>query len=652
MAEILDRKDKLPEGRMRLVQVCILIGFIALVGGLWQLQILNGAKYAELARENRIRIIPIPAPRGRFYDRRGRLLASNYPTFTAYLVREANKHWRSDLPAIAKGLFVPLSDVEAAMDKYASAPAYQPIPIKQDITMADQDFIAAHRDQFPELEPVMASRRLYPKNGYAANLIGYVGEPTPRQVREDNLRPGAVVGQSGLEANYNKLLTGVDGERRVLVNSRGQVMGQLSEQPPIPGHDLHLTIDEDVQTAAEEAMGNRPGAVVALDPRTGAVLALVSRPTFDPNAFVEGVSPQQWHQWITDPEHPLIDKAIQAQLAPGSVFKLVMSVAGLQTGIAENLNVDCTGIFYYYGHPYRCYIYTETHHGHGVLNIAQAITHSCDFYFYTLGAKLGIQTIDQYATELGLGQRTGIDLPHEAAGQIPSPAWQMKRFHRAWYRGETINVSIGQGSVTATPIQLARLVGGIASGGHFARPHLDADAPNAAGFNVPLSSVTVSDILTGMRGVTEPGGTAASAHLVGVSWGGKTGTAQTISDAALRRLTGNTSRFTPNVWFVGVSPLQNPQIAVCVLFQRGYESSYAARIAARVVQAYWLAEAKEGLLTTETAAAPAPTHSGAQPAHHNTSTPSTPSGTVQGPGPMHREPTAARAGRQPARFHQ
>ncbi|MGH9486183.1 MAG: penicillin-binding protein 2 [Terriglobales bacterium] len=590
MAEILDRKDKLPERRLRLVQYVIVAGFVGLVVGLWQLQILNAGKYAELAQQNRIRIIPIPAPRGRIYDRRGRLLVGNYPSFTAYLVRDTLTSWRRDLPAIARGLFVPLAQVQAAITKYSAAPVYQPIPIKQDITIADQDFIAAHRDQFPELEMVMASRRLYPQNGYAANLIGYVGEPTPRQVRELHLRPGAMVGKSGLEESYNRWLMGTDGEERVVVNSRGQVMGTLSDEPPVPGHDLHLTLDDSIQTAAELAMGNRPGAVVALDPRTGGVLALVSRPTFDPNMFVQGVSPQQWQAWSSNPEHPLMDKAIQAQLAPGSVFKLVMSVAGLQQNIAENLKIDCTGVFYYYGHPYRCWIYTEQHHGHGVLDIAQAITQSCDFYFYTLGSKLGIATIDKYAHLLGLGQRTGIDLPGEAAGVIPSPAWQLRYFHRPWYRGETINVSIGQGSVQVTPVQLARLVGGIASGGHFPRPHVNADANDTAGFDVPLTPVTVDTILEGMRGAVEPGGTAASAHLQGVSFGGKTGTAQTISDAALRRITGSKSRFTPNVWFVGVSPLHNPQIAVCVLFQRGYESSYAARIAARVIQAYWLAQ--------------------------------------------------------------
>lgn len=612
MAEILDRKDKLPERRMALIQTMIVLGFFGLVLGLWQLQILQASHYAELARQNRIRVVPIPAPRGRMFDRRGRLLVGNYPSFTAYLVRDTRKQWQQDLPAIAHGLFVPLSDLQEAVEKYSDAPPYQPIPIKQDITIADQGFIAAHRDQFPELEAVMSSRRLYPQNGFAANVIGYVGEPTVRQVRELNLRPGAVVGKSGLEAYYNRSLMGTDGEARVLVNSRGRVVGTLSDQSPIPGHDLHLTLDENIQMAAETAMGNRPGAVVALDPRTGAVLALVSRPTFDPNMFVQGVSPQQWHSWITNPEHPLMDKAIQAQLAPGSVFKLVLSVAGLQQGMAENLKVDCTGIFYYYGHPYRCYIYTEQHHGHGVLDIAQAITHSCDFYFYTLGSKLGIDTIDHYAQLLGLGQRTGIDLPDEAAGLIPSPQWQLARLHKPWFRGETINVSIGQGSVTATPVQLARLVGGIASGGHFPRPHLDADAANTAGFDVPLSPVTVSTILAGMRGVVQPGGTAASAHLVGVDFGGKTGTAQTISDSALRQMTGSSSKFIPNVWFVGVSPLQNPQIAVCVLFKHGNESSYAARIAARVVQAYWLEQAAD-TSTISTLAQPQPGLHGPQP---------------------------------------
>lgn len=590
MPQVLDRKDKLPPGRLRLVEWGILAGFLGLVWGLWQLQILQAVRYAMLAQQNRIRTEPIPAPRGRIYDRRGRLLVDNYPSFTAYLLRDGSGNWQADLPQIAQGLFVPLEDLQAQMQHYRAAPIYQPIPIKQDITVADEAFIAAHRDQFPELETIMASRRLYPKNGFAANLIGYVGEPDERQIASGQLRPGAIVGKSGLEAYYNRQLTGVDGERRVMVDSRGRVVGTLSDRPPRPGQDLHLTLDEQVQMAAETALGNRPGAVVALDPRTGGVLAMVSRPTFDPNLFAQGLSAKQWNAWVNDPDRPLLNKAIQAQLAPGSVFKLVMSVAGLQQNVAENKTVDCKGVFYYGGHPFHCWISRRLQGAreHGVLNIQQAITQSCDVYFYTLGSELGIDVIDQYAQALGLGRRTGIDLPQEAKGLVPTPAWKEARYRQPWYKGETIDVAIGQGAVTATPIQLARLAGGIASGGVFPRPHVAEAAADTGGFTVALSPTTVETITAGMQGVVNPGGTAASAHLQGVDFGGKTGTAQTISNQGLKSLGGGSRRaYVDNAWFVGVSPVRNPEIAVCVLFQRGAEGSFAAQIAAQVVQAFY-----------------------------------------------------------------
>lgn len=586
---ILDRKDKLPEPRIEIVRWLIMLGFGVLGFGLWQLQVLQSGKYALLAQENRIRTEPIPAPRGRIFDRNGRLLVDNYPSFTAYLQRDSSHDWKSDLPGIAAGLDISLDDLLAQVQHFRSSPNYQPIPIKQDITVSDEAFIAAHRDQYPELETITASRRLYPKNGFAAHLIGYVGEPSERQIAqmeaEGKYRPGEVVGKSGLEAYYNQLLTGQDGERRVMVDSHGRVVGTLSDTPPTPGQDLHLTVDETLQMAAELAVGNRPGAVVAVDPHTGGVLALVSRPTFDPNLLAEGVTPKQWQQWVADPEHPLLDKAIQAQLAPGSVFKLVMSVAGLQENIAENKLVDCTGIFMYGGHPFKCWITARGQH-HGVLNIQQAITQSCDFYFYTLGSEMGISLIDKYASALGLGQRTGIDLPQEASGLVPTPAWKERRFHQPWFKGETIPVSIGQGALTTTPIQLARLVAGIASGGHFPRPHLALEAQDTQGFDLPLTNTTVQTITNGMRGVVNAGGTAASAHLVGVDFGGKTGTAQTISNEALRKITGSHRAYIDNAWFVGVSPVRNPNIAVCVLFQRGAEGSFAAQIAAQVVQAF------------------------------------------------------------------
>lgn len=595
---ILDRNDKLPEARVVLVQYLLFFGVLGLVYGLWQLQILQQGKYAVMAEHNRVRAEPIPASRGKILDRYGRVIVDNYPSFTAYLVRDINHNWKADLAPIAAGLFMNVDVLRTNLARFQEAPDYQPIPIKQDITSEDIAFIAAHRDQYPELETVMVSRRLYPRNGFAAHLLGYVGEASERQVAAGQLHPGAVVGKSGVELEYNDWLMGSDGERRVLVDSRGRVVGELSDTPPQPGHDLRLTIDDDVQIAAEEAIGDRPGAVVALDPRNGEVLAMVSRPTFDPNLFAQGLSEHQWQQWLSDPDKPMMNKALQAQLAPGSVFKLVMAVAGLQENIAENQVVDCKGGATFYGHYYKCWI-SARHEVHGSLNVTQAITQSCDVYFYTLGSELGIDRIARYATALGLGRATGIDLPNEAAGLIPTPAWQEARFHEPWFRGETINVSIGQGSVMATPLQLARTVGGIAMGGVFYRPHVafrpgtstasDASlpGPGAPQFTFPLTDVTVQTVTDGMRGVVNAGGTAASAHLDGLDFGGKTGTAQVISNTALSKIAGSHRQYTDNAWFVGLYPARNPEIAVCVLYERGAEGYYAGRIAAQIVKAYY-----------------------------------------------------------------
>lgn len=593
--DFFERQDKLPSRRILLVQYLLLAAFLALLFGFWQLQILSEKKFEVMAEHNRIRTEPIPAPRGRILDREGRVIVDNYPSFTAYLVRDQAHDLQADLPLIAQGLFLPLESLQNRIDKYGDVPPYVPIAIKEDITPQDVAFIDAHRDQFPELETMMVSRRLYPKNGYAAAMLGYVSEANDREIQKLRVRPGTMVGQSGLEQYYNNLLMGEDGERRVLVDSRGRVEGELTDRSPKAGQTIRLTIDNDIQLAAEEAMGDRSGAVVALDPRNGEVLAMVSRPTFDPNQFTLGISPSQWKSLLDDPEHPLLNKAIQAQLAPGSIFKLVMATAGLEQGISQHQMIDCKGGAEFYGRYYKCWV-SARHTSHGLIGIHQAIAESCDVYFYTLGQELGIDTIAHYATGMGLGKKTGIDLPHEMAGLIPSPEWKEKRFHQPWWKGETISVAIGQGAIQVTPLQLAHMVGGLVMDGVFMRPHLlmpgqaPVDAyPNAkvpAEFTFPLHPETVATITGAMRDVVEPGGTAASAHIEGVDYGGKTGTAQTISNEGLKNLKGSHRQYVDNAWFVGVYPLQNPEIVVCVLYQHGMEGYFAGRIAAQVIEAY------------------------------------------------------------------
>jgi penicillin-binding protein 2 len=407
--------------------------------------------------------------------------------------------------------------------------------------------------------------------------------------------PGDVVGVSGVEKQYNNLLMGKNGSRRAIVDSRGREVGRLDETPAEPGKQLKLTVDLDLQIAAEQALNGRNGAIVAMNPRTGEILAMVSRPTFDPNDFAVKISRDEWNKLIDDPDHPLLNKAIQAQLAPGSVFKIIMATAGLQEGVAQTMHVNCGGGASFYGRYFKCWVVAE-HRTHGVVDISKAIYQSCDVFFYTLAEKLGIDRIAKYATAFGLGQKTGIDLPQEVSGVMPSEEWKIRNFKQKWYAGETISVGIGQGAVATTPIQLARAIGAIASGGLLVRPHvinptdLPANVVPAADTTgqsrVPIDPNNWELITDAMSNVVAPIGTAPSAHLQGIDFAGKTGSAQTISNALKAKLGAGGKKFKDNGWFVGVEPRRDPEIVVCTLLEEGEHGYLAARTAAQVIKAY------------------------------------------------------------------
>ncbi|HYK35655.1 penicillin-binding protein 2 [Alloacidobacterium sp.] len=595
---MLNREEKLPGFKLTVIQYGIVGILLVLVFGLWRLQVIGAENYHALAEANRIRKVPILAPRGKLFDREGRLLVDNYPSVSCYLVREQGHDYIGDLPMIARGLNMTVDQIQAILKKYRTAPKYQPLPLKQDITPDEQEFIEAHRDDFPELETVEEQRRLYPKDGFAAHLIGYVGE-----VSEDMLNnpqyayyePGDVVGKSGVEQSYDAILRGQDGSQDVIVDSHGREVGKLGTEHAVPGKSLKLTIDVDIQRAAENALGDRNGAIIAMDPHTGEVLAMVSRPYFDPNDFAVRIGRDEWNKLVTDPEHPLLNKAIQAQLAPGSTFKIIMAAAGLEEGVAQDMKVHCSGGVSLFGTYQKCWV----HSGHGEVNISKAIYQSCDVFFYTLAARLGIEKIAKWAHAFGIGEKTGIDLPNEASGTMPSEEWKMRVFHQRWYPGEVTSVGIGQGAVTATPVQMARAISGIASGGAFKRPHvvfpdeLPADYRKAmydtfSGSGdkiVPLDSASWETITDAMALVPTPTGTDASAHLDGIDFAGKTGSAQTMSNALAARL-GHAHSMKDNAWFVGFTPRRNPDIVVCILFEAGEHGKLAGRLAARVIEAY------------------------------------------------------------------
>jgi penicillin-binding protein 2 len=594
---MLNRDDRVPQLRLTFIQYVILGVFLTLAFGLWRLQVMSSQYYGELAQRNRIRTVPILAPRGKIFDREGRIIVDNYPSFTALLLRDQTRDIDADVDKIAAGLHMLPDEVRERIRKFRHMPQYQPIYLKDDITPDELAFIEAHRTELPELETIMAHRRLYPRHGFMANLIGYVGEVSEDMLNQSQWElysAGDVVGKSGVEQYYNDLLMGKNGSRRVIVNSLGKEVKPLDEVAAVPGQPLKLTIDIDLQIAAEEALGDRNGAVVAMDPRTGEVLAMVSRPTFDPNDFAVRISRENWTKLVSDENHPLLNKAIQAQLAPGSVFKIIMATAGLQEGIAQDMKVNCQGGAVFYGRYFKCWV-TAEHRVHGEVNISKAIYQSCDVFFYTLAQKLGIERIAKWATAFGLGQKTGIDLPQESSGVMPSEEWKIKNFHQKWFPGETVSVGIGQGAVAVTPIQLARAIGAIASDGVLRRPHIafpDQLPPyyrQIMDYNqesrVPIAERNWEIITDAMANVPTPIGTAGSAHLEGIDFAGKTGSAQTMSNALAERM-GHAHSMKDNAWFVGVTPRRNPTLVVAVLFEGGEHGQFAGRIAAQVVKAY------------------------------------------------------------------
>ncbi len=588
------RDEKVSSSRLTAVQYIILVVFLVLAYGLWRLQVVQSEFYAALAEKNKTREVPILAPRGKILDREGRTIVDNYPSFTALLLRDSTRDLSGDADLIAQGLHLDPKEVRDRLKKFAGTAQYQPIYLKEDITPDELAFIESHRNELPELDTIMAHRRLYPRNGFMAHLVGYVGEVSEQmlnQARWELYNPGDVVGKSGVELQYNQVLMGKNGSRQVLVNSKGKEVGELDQKPAVPGHNLKLTLDIDLQIAAEEAMGDKNGAMIAMDPRTGEILAMVSRPTFDPNDFAVRISRTEWNKLVTDPDKPLLNKAIQAQLAPGSTFKILMSVAGWQEGIAQTLNVHCNGGATFYGRRFGCWVKT----GHGAVDLTKAIYQSCDVFFYTLAEKLGIDRISKYATAMGLGQKTGIDLPEEATGVMPSEEWKIRNFKQKWYAGETISVGIGQGAVATTPVQLMRAISAISMDGRMVVPHVASPTGLPPEYlethhytdvtNIPINPDGFNLITDAMARVLLPEGTAPSAHVPGVDIAGKTGSAQIVS-LAVRALHQNNEALNQNGWFVGFTPRRNPDIIVAVLFEGGEHGKLAARLATQVIKAY------------------------------------------------------------------
>lgn len=584
----LHHDTRLASGKIVFFQYITVGVFVFLLSGFWELQVRNPEFYSERAEQNRIKALPILAPRGKILDRDGRVIVDNRSSFSVILSRENLR--REDLKSIADGLNLDHNALVERVERFGRIHArYEPVIIKEGLTPGELAFVEAHRgaEDLSEMELIHSQRRLYPRGGLAAHLVGYIGEVSEAELNQlefVHYRPGDVIGKAGIEREYNDSLMGTDGQRRVVVDSGGRERQVIGIKEAVPGKNLQLTIDLDLQVVAELAMENRRGAVVALDPRNGDVLAMVSRPAFDPNKFAGRIGTTDWSELIQNPENPLLNRAIQAQLAPGSTFKPIVALAGLEAGVIDDsFSAFCGGGATFYGRYFKCH----KRGGHGRVGLYQGLVQSCDVFFYTVGNRLGIDGMAQYAELVGFGKKTGIDLPHEAEGLVPSSRWKIRNFRQKWYPGETISVAIGQGALTVTPLQLAHAIGGIAVGGVWSRPHLvknreDPAPPRVADFDVNHAV----EIVNALWGVVNDGGTGVRARLPGLDVCGKTGTAQLASNAVLKSTPlGETLK--DNAWFVGFAPKENPEIVVVALFESGEHGNLAAPIVRDVLKAYF-----------------------------------------------------------------
>lgn len=578
--------------RISFVSYVIVAAFLVLLFGFWNHQIVQSEYYEQRAEENRVRNIPLIAARGRIYDRYNRVLADNRPSYNIVLIRENSPHTIDETAAIlSAGISMSADEIKERIGRKIREPKFRPIILKEDVSVSDIAFVKAHALELPEITVEFQPRRRYA--GSASHALGYVGEVTEQQLATAEYRQyksGDLIGKSGLERQYNTVLRGTDGFKRVIVNSWGREMDKLDELESIPGNDLFTTIDLDLQRAAEEMIGDRTGAAVALDPRTGEILAMVSKPAFDPNVFATQLSLSDWNALVNDPRKPLQNRVIQNHYSPGSVYKIFMAAAGLEAEVLNPLETTyCPGAATFYGHSFGCW----KKGGHGTTGIHNAIVNSCNVFFYTIGRDLGIDKISYYTKMMGLGRKTGIDLPNEDSGLIPSAEWKQRVFKTAWYPGETISVSIGQGAVSVTPMQAAWAMGGLASGGRLRQPHLvkpdslaklGLEAPELKNEDYPIRQSTVDIVGRAMWGVVNESGTATNARIEGFDVAGKTGTAQVVG----KQFYGKGAQFEDHAWFVGFAPYRNPEIVVAVMIENGgHGGSAASPVAHAVMDIYY-----------------------------------------------------------------
>jgi penicillin-binding protein 2 len=585
------------QNRLMFVKVGFLMLLVLLGLRLWQLQIRDGMYYQELARDNRTRSIVLEPARGLLYDRNGELLANNIPSFQLYISLEDVQDREALIARLPQYVNI---DGQAISDKLSKKFRRGRVKIKAGISLKEAALIESHRLELPGVVIQPEYQRHYPLETYASHVLGYVGEISEAQLKDpafSGLQQGRIIGQYGVERTFDEYLLGETGEEVIEVDALGYPKRSLSVQRPLAGDDLYLTLDIRLQQLAEDLLGEEAGAIVALDPWNGDVLALASKPGFNPNDVSGGISATDWQRFLMDNRHPLTNRAIQGQYPPGSVFKIIMAAALLGTRtLSAQESISCHGRF-----PFGRRVYRDWKAGgHGQVDLTKALAESCDVYFYKAGNQLGIESIATYARQFGLGQKSGIALPYERSGLVPSSEWKRKVKREPWYPGETISLSIGQGFLTVTPIQMAKVVSLVATNGRVVQPRLfKASRLRRTGNLIeepmpPIQQLAISpeifaQIKEGLAAVVTSG-TAQRAKSDIVSIAGKTGTAQVVAlkpDGDKDKNKEPQREFRDHAWFVAFAPVDHPKIAVAVLVEHmGHGGSASAPLAKTLIEAY------------------------------------------------------------------
>jgi penicillin-binding protein 2 len=608
MPAVEDRRKT--SSRVTALQAVIAVLFTTLAIGFWVLQVVQHQQYNEMAENNHQRTLALRAPRGLVFDRDGRVLVENRNSYSISIVRERTKDLPGTIRTLAAVLGVEEANVRAIVDRHRREPTYRPITIVQDATLAQVAAVIVRRLDLPDVVVEQVPTRRYPDT-LGAHLFGYVGEVSDAQVADsgDTLKSGDITGQSGIEKVYNTYLMGEDGARRVVVNSVGREIRTLEEVKPTEGRRLQLTVDMDIQKAIEDAFKvadedgvASAGAAVVLDPRNGEVLGYMSRPAYDPNAFAGGIDRATWASLSGDELKPLQNRAIQGRYSPGSTFKMAVALAGLEEGIiTPEFRVSCPGHANFYGRVFHCW--SDRRGGHGSVDLRKAIAESCDVYFYTVANMVQIDKIHKWATALGLGELSGIDLPNEVQGLVPSTQWKREKLHEKWYAGETISVGIGQGQVSVTPVSMAVYMATLANGGTRVTPHLLKEVDDGTGWKpvaqpAPKSTITIDPqkleaIRDGMWQVVNGTGwaTGQTAKIAGHDVVGKTGSAQVISAQGRAAAANKTAKnLRDHGWFVFFAPKDDPKIAGVVFLEHGIHGGNAARVTHHILDTFFAKE--------------------------------------------------------------